>query len=61
VALDHHEAGRRLRHLGEAIAVGVLADAGLAVFDRIERVVRIPRLADAGRKFRRRRSPAPTR
>jgi hypothetical protein len=41
VALDHHEAGRRLRHLDEAIAVGVLADASLAVLDRIERIIGI--------------------
>src|SRR5262249_9458331 len=41
MALDHHEAGRRLRHLDEAIVVCVLADAGLAVIDRVERVIGI--------------------
>lgn len=41
MTLDHHEAGRRLRHLDEAVTVGVLADGSLAVIDRIERVIGI--------------------
>lgn len=36
IALDAHEAGGRLRHLDEAVAVGIGADLFLAVADRVE-------------------------
>jgi hypothetical protein len=41
MALDDHEAGRRLGDFDEAVAIGKLADLGRAVRDRIERIVGI--------------------
>ena len=38
VALDRHEAGRRLRHLDEALGVDIAGSPARAVIDRIERI-----------------------